>query len=153
MADQHEIFRLCRHRINDPGSGIRGLKAAHGREGREWIAVSPEGFGGLLGAEFSAVPDDGGLHTAGRRLPRQEVDFDAAARGERPRRIDIWPYGIAVMNKIKLQTFYFETIFSSVAAMAIFSFAPVTSPVSVTVCDMCGTSLAFLSAASVPVTS
>jgi hypothetical protein len=27
-----------------------------------------------------------------------EVDFDAAACRKRPRRVDVWSYGIAVMN-------------------------------------------------------
>ena len=161
MADEHDVPPLaalargtsfCRDGIDDPGRWVGGLKAASGGERRERIAAPPEGFGGLLRAELAAVPDDSRLHTPFRRFLREQIDFDAAARGERPRRIDIWSYGIAVMNKIQLQKVYLETIFSSVAAMAILSFSPVTSPVSVTVWDMCATSLAFMSAASVPVT-
>ena len=86
------------------------MKAARGGEGGERIAAPPERFGGLFRAEFSAVPDDGGLHAARRRLLCQEIDLDAAACGKRPRRVDVWSYGIAVMNKIQR---YFDTIFGA----------------------------------------
>ena len=76
------------------------MEAAYRGKGRERIATTPERFGGLLGAEFSAVPDERRLHTARRRFLRQEVDFDAAACGKRPRRVDVWSNGIAVMNEV-----------------------------------------------------
>src|SRR5437879_1497416 len=99
------------------------------------------------------MPDNRGLHVPRRRLLREEVDFDAAACGERPRRIDIWPYGVAVMNQI--QKCYLDTILRPAAGtvMVLTPLTSVTSPVSAMVCDMCGTSLAFMSAATSPLTS
>jgi hypothetical protein len=151
MADEHDITRFGGDRVDDPGGRVRGLEAARGGEGRERIAAPPEGFGGLPGPEFSAMPDDGGFHAARRRLLCQEIDLDAAACGKRPRRVDVWSYRIAVMNEIQL---YFDTILRPVAAtsMLLTPLTSVTSPVSVMVCDMCGTSLAFMFAATSPVT-
>ena len=108
VAHQHQISRLaararvelCRNGVDDPGGGIRRLEAAYRGKGRERIATAPERFCSLLGAEFSAVPDERRFHTARRRFLRQEVDFDAAACGKRPRRVDVWSNGIAVMNEV-----------------------------------------------------
>ena len=63
------------------------------------IAALPIGFGGLARAQFSAVPDDVGLRAALGRLLRQHVDLDPAAIRERPHRIHVGPYRIAVVNE------------------------------------------------------
>ena len=151
MSDDHHVAAFAGYRVDNPGRRIGRLQTTCGGKGRERITAAPECLGRLPRAKLAAVPDDEGFDACAGRFLRQQIDFDAPTSRQRPGRIDLRPDCVAMMNEKEAR--YFETILRSVAAIDFLPPASLTSPVSVTVCDMCGTSFSFLFAASVPVTS
>jgi hypothetical protein len=101
VADEHDVLRFSGQRINDPRRWVVRLQAASGREARQGTAVFPEALGGLTGSQLSAVPDDGGLYAAGRRVAREEIDRRAAGLRKRSHGIDIRANRIAVMDEVE----------------------------------------------------
>ncbi len=142
MSNEHDVKRLSDsprevHALENPFWRIIRLKTARRRKLRKRVAVPQESFCGLLRAQFPAVPDEGGFRNKVGGCLGKPVDFGAAARRERPRRIDVRSNSVAVVDEVEQVTInYFETIFRAVAAIAFLPLASVTSPVSVTVCDI-----------------
>jgi hypothetical protein len=150
MPHHHQVPGFAEDGPGHPGGGIFRLQPARRAKCGKGITAAPERFRRLFRAQLAAVPDDGRLHAAFGGPLRQRVDFDAATCREWPRRVDVRSNGVAVVNQIEQS--YFDTIFKAVASIDFTPFSSLTSPVSVTVCDMCGTSFALLSAARSPVT-
>src|SRR5712691_1865701 len=101
VSHEHDVASFACHRLSNPGRGVGWLEASCCGECGKRIAAAPERFGGLPGPELAAVPDDCGLDAPLGGLLSQQIDLDAAASGKRPRRIDIWPNGITVVNQVQ----------------------------------------------------
>ena len=112
MPDEHELPCVAGNRVQDPGRRIRRLEAPGCRERRKRVAALPVRLGCLPRAQFSAVKDDVRLCAALCRCLGEHVDFDTPAIRERPHRIHIRPYRIAVMNE-KQHVLLFDAVYGS----------------------------------------
>ncbi len=99
MAGEHHVLRCSPERVDDPVGGISRLETVCRRERCKRVALLPICFGGLARAQLSAMPDDVGLRAMLCRFPRQHVNLGAAPVRERPHRIHVRAYRIAVVNE------------------------------------------------------
>ena len=104
VAGDQDVARLTDQLIAHPFGRVVRLQMPCGGEFRQRVARAPERFRRLFRAQFAAVPDGGGPDTALRREVREPIDARPANGRERPARIDVRTYRIAVMNEKKLQT-------------------------------------------------
>jgi len=101
MPDEQNVAPFAAQPIADPSWRIARLKVARRRKLRQWVARAPECFGGLLGPEFPAVPDDSRMDATSRRLAREKIHGSSANRRQWTLRIDFGSDRVAMMNQIQ----------------------------------------------------
>lgn len=102
MADEQNVARFTDETIANPRGRVAGLQVARRGELREWIARTPEGFGGLLRSQLAAVPDDGGTNAATGDLTGEQIDRRTSNRRQWSLRVDFRSDGVTVMNQVKM---------------------------------------------------
>ena len=90
---------LAKKLVAQPYRRIVRLQTANRAEPRQWIAGTPEGFGGLPRAQFSAVPHQIRLDAAQACLLRQASDRGPSRLGQRPHGVNLGAHGVAVVDE------------------------------------------------------
>lgn len=101
MSDEQNVPRFADQPIADPSGRIARLQVACRGKLRKRVACSPERFGGLFCAQFSAVPDDRWMDAAGGGPAREKIHRRPSNRRQWTLRIDLGADRIAMMNQVE----------------------------------------------------